>query len=123
MAGSTRETASSKTKKGHKSKRADGSTHYTYTVKKGENKGRKVTVISKGKGEPATTSQWTARNEKEKSTGRKLDKKEHVAHKEGTTKKDTHPSKTRVESASKNIGDGNRARTHKRKRSRTTRKR
>jgi hypothetical protein len=115
MAGSTREVSSSKTKKGTKSKRADGSTHYTYTVKKGENKGRKVTAISKGKGKPATTSQWSARNEKEKSSGRKLPKDKHVAHKEGTTKKDTHPSKTRVESAKKNIGDGNRARKRRKR--------
>jgi len=57
-----------------------------------------------------TTSTTAARHNKEQSTGRTLKKSEHVAHKPGTNRKSNSPSDTRVESASKNIGDGNRAR-------------
>jgi hypothetical protein len=57
-----------------------------------------------------TTSTTAARHNKEQSTGRKLAKDEHVAHKPGTNRKSNSTKDTTVQKASKNIGDGNKAR-------------
>lgn len=57
-----------------------------------------------------TTSTTAARHNKEKATGRKLSKDEHVAHKPGTNRKSNSPKDTTVQKASKNIGDGNKRR-------------
>jgi hypothetical protein len=77
----------------------------------GQNDGRKIYVYRKADG--STTSKNAARADKETAIGRKLPKSQHVAHKSGTVKggqNSTSPSTTRVESASKNIGDGNKTR-------------
>jgi hypothetical protein len=57
-----------------------------------------------------TTSTTAARHNKEQSTGRKLAKDEHVAHKPGTNRKSNSTKDTTVQKASKNIADGNKAR-------------
>lgn len=111
-----------KTPKGKKETMSDGTVVYSGYKGSKQNNGRPVSVTRKlksnGKQDGKTTSSTnTARHEKQKSTGRKLSKKEHVAHKSGTNKGGNHstkPSSTRVESAKKNIGDGNRSR-HKKK--------
>ena len=75
-----------------------------------QNKGRPTKVEYKnGK----TSSTNAARDEKEKSVGRKLKRHEHVAHKGKTNEsgnKSTSASSTRVESRKKNVGDGNKTR-------------
>ena len=90
--------------------RADGSKVYGPYPGSKQNDGRPIKVIKKnGK----TTSTSAARDEKEKSLGRKLPRDQHVAHKSGTNKggsKSTSASSTRVESAKKNVGDGNKTR-------------
>lgn len=103
------------TRKTRKSKvTTDSKGNKVYGPYKGskKNKGRPMVVKRSSSGK--TTSSTAARHEKEKTTG-KLPKDKHVAHKEGTTRNATSSKSTRVESRSKNIGDGNRAR---RKRSR-----
>jgi hypothetical protein len=110
-----------KTAKGKKETMSDGTVVYSGYKGSKQNNGRPVSVTRKlkksGKQDGSTTSSTnTARHEKEKSTGRKLSKKEHVAHKSGTNKGGNHSTKassTRVESAKKNIGDGNRSRHNK----------
>jgi hypothetical protein len=67
-------------------------------------------IVVKKKPGGKTTSTTAARDAKEKSTGRKLSKDEHVAHKPGTSRKSNSPKDTTVQKASKNIGDGNRRR-------------
>ena len=57
-----------------------------------------------------TTSTTAARHNKEQSTGRKLSKDEHAAHKPGTNRKSNSAKDTTVQKASKNIGDGNKSR-------------
>jgi len=67
-------------------------------------------IVVKRKPDGSTTSTTAARHNKETSTGRKVAKDEHVAHKPGTNRKSNSPSDTTVQKAKKNIGDGNRAR-------------
>ena len=57
-----------------------------------------------------SSSTTAARHNKEQSTGRKLAKDEHVAHKPGTNRKSNSTKDTTVQKASKNIADGNKAR-------------
>jgi hypothetical protein len=112
-------TTTRKNKKAKVRTNADGSK--TYGPYKGSSTvdGRPIMVTSPGKGQPGKSSTAAARDEKERSIGRKLRKDEHVAHKGSSTNKDgdkrTSPSATRVESAAKNIGDGNRTRHHHKK--------
>lgn len=106
------------TKRTKKAKKTTKGGKTVYGPYKGsdQNDGRPIYVEYSHKSKK-TTSTNAARHEKEKATGRNLSREQHVAHK-GKTNKDgnhsTHPSSTRVESAKKNIGDGNRTR-HKRK--------
>ena len=108
-----------KTKKAKVRTNPDGSR--TYGPYKGSKQidGRPIMVTSKGKGQPGSTSTSAARDEKERSIGRKLSKSEHVAHKGSKTNKQgnksTSPSATRVESAAKNIGDENKRRGRSKK--------
>lgn len=104
--------------------RSDGSKVYGPYKGSERNDGRPIKVIKKN---GRTTSTSAARDEKEKSLGRKLPKNQHVAHKSGTNKggsKSTSASSTTVQSAKKNVGDGNKTRSsrgsnqHRRKRSR-----
>ena len=90
--------------------RADGSKVYGPYKGSAQNDGRPIKVVKKG---GRTTSTSAARDEKEKSLGRKLPRSQDVAHKSGTNKggnKSTSASSTRVESKKKNIGDGNKTR-------------
>lgn len=108
-----------RTKKAKVKTNPDGSK--TYGPYKGSKarKGRPVVIDYKPKSKSGTGKAeyggtTAARRAKEDSTGRKISKDKHVAHKEGTKRTDVSPSKTRVESKSKNIGDGNRSRRKKR---------
>ena len=74
----------------------------------GKRNDRDIMVIKKADG--STTSTTAARHNKEKQIGRKLKKDEHAAHKPGTDRKSNSASSTKVQKASKNIGDGNRSR-------------
>jgi len=67
-------------------------------------------IVVKRRSDGSTTSTTAARHNKEQSTGRKVAKDEHVAHKPGTNRKSNAASDTTVVKAKKNIGDGNRAR-------------
>lgn len=67
-------------------------------------------IVVKRKPDGSTTSTTAARHNKEQSTGRKLAKDEHAAHKPGTNRKSNAASDTTVQKASKNIGAGNKAR-------------
>lgn len=67
-------------------------------------------IVVKRKPDGSTTSTTAARHNKEQATGKKVAKGEHVAHKPGTNRKSNSASDTKVESAKKNIGDGNRSR-------------
>lgn len=90
--------------------RADGSKVYGPYRGSKQNDGRPIKVVKKG---GKTTSTSAARDEKEKSLGRSLPRDQHVAHKTGTNKggsKSTSPSATTVQSAKKNVGDGNKTR-------------
>ena len=103
-----------RTKKAKVRTNADGSRTYGPYKGSKQNDGRPVMVTSKGKGQPGSTSTAAARDRKEQSLGKKLPEGQHVAHKGRTNKqgnKATAPSATRVESAKKNIGDGNRSRS------------
>jgi hypothetical protein len=78
-----------------------------------QNNGRPI-YVERDNSTGKTTSTNAARAEKEKSIGKSLPRSEHVAHKSGTNKggnRSISPSSTRVESAKKNIGDGNKTRS------------
>jgi len=119
-------TTTRRTKKAKVRTNADGSKTYGPYKGSKQNHGRPVSVTSPGKGRPGETSTASARDEKEQAIGRKLPRGQHVAHKGSSTNKDgdkrTSPSATRVESAAKNIGDGNRTRHHHKKRRSTSKK-
>lgn len=102
--------ATRKTGKSKVETRSDGSKVYGPYKGSKQNDGRPIKVVKKG---GRTTSTTAARDEKEKSLGKKLPRNQHVAHKSGTNKgggKSTSASSTRVESAKKNVGDGNKTR-------------
>lgn len=81
---------------------------YKRTGTDGKRNDRDIVVKRSPSGK--TTSTTAARHNKEQATGRKLAKDEHAAHKPGTNRKSNAASDTTVQKASKNIGDGNRAR-------------
>lgn len=82
---------------------------YKRTGTDGKRNDRDIVVIRDTK-TGKTTSTTAARHNKEKQIGRKLGKDEHAAHKPGTSRKSNSASSTKVQKASKNIGDGNRSR-------------
>src|SRR4249920_3634308 len=89
----------------------DGTKVYgPYSRKGTDGKRNDRDIVVKRKPDGSTTSTTAARHNKEQSTGRKVAKDEHVAHKPGTNRKSNSPSDTTVQKAKKNIGDGNRAR-------------
>lgn len=105
-----------------KRKNADGTVTYGPYKGSKENKGR-PTVVHYNPKTKKTSSSNAARDAKERSTGRKLRKDEHVAHKEGTTRHHTSSSHTRVESGKKNVGDENKRRSRSGEASRSAKKR
>lgn len=103
-----------RTRKAKKTTRNGKTVYGPYKGSK-QNDGRPI-YVEKNHRTGKTTSTNAARHEKEKQTG-ELPRHKHVAHKGKTNKagnKSTSPSSTRVESAKKNIGDGNRTRRKKR---------
>lgn len=89
----------------------DGTVVYGPYSRKGQDgKRNDRDIVVKRSPSGKTTSTTAARHNKEQSTGRKVAKDEHVAHKPGTNRKSNSPRDTTVQKASKNIGDGNRAR-------------
>jgi hypothetical protein len=89
----------------------DGTKIYgPYSRKGTDGKRNDRDIVVKRSPSGKTTSTTAARHNKEQSTGRKVAKDEHVAHKPGTNRKSNSPSDTTVVKAKKNIGDGNRAR-------------
>ena len=116
--------AARRTPKAKVETRSDGSKVYGPYPGSAKNDGRPMKVVKKG---GKTTSTTAARDEKEKSLGRKLTKNEDAAHTSGTNKggnKSISASSTRVQSKSANIASGNKTRAsrgnnqHTKKRSR-----
>lgn len=75
-----------------------------------QNGGREIYVIRKADG--STTSTNRARKDYEDKTGKKLDKKTHVDHKDNN-KNNNSTSNLQAMSAKKNIGKGNQNRKKK----------
>lgn len=89
----------------------DGTVVYGPYKRKGtDGKRNDRDIVVKKSPSGKTTSTTAARHNKEKSIGRPLRKDEHAAHKPGTNRKSNSASDTKVQSAKKNIGDGNRSR-------------
>jgi hypothetical protein len=109
-----------RTRKGTVRENKDGSKTYVYernerdestrSGQKAKDRGVAVTYHPDRKKGKQHTSTSSAKDKKQQETGRKIPRSQHVAHKKGTSRTDTDASKTTIQSARKNIGDGNRDR-------------
>ena len=97
--------------KGKKVSSKAGKSHTYYEKGSDQNGGREIAVTryKTKSGEWKTKTTNEARDIVERSSGKKLDKKTHVAHKDNN-KHNNSKSNLRAESAHKNIADGNKSR-------------